>query len=70
MDYLFSEHEQRTLSKATGAAGGFLLPSDFSDAIVSAKRARSVIGELARQFETDNGRALRIPSATAHGAGA
>ena len=70
LDYLFSEHEQRTLSKATGAAGGFLLPSDFSDAIVSAKRARSVIGELARQFETDNGRALRIPSATAHGAGA
>ena len=68
-DYLFSEHEQRTLSKASGAGGGFLVPSDFDLLVTSARRARNVIAELARQIETEHGRAVPLPTATAHGTG-
>ena len=68
--YLIEPLEHRTLSKATGPAGGFLVPSDFDALITSARRARSVIGELARRIETDHGRALPLPSAVAHGTGA
>ena len=54
-----SESEHRTLSKATGPAGGYLVPQDFDNLVTSARRARSVIGELARVVETDHGRASR-----------
>ena len=67
-DYLFDEHEASTLSKATGPAGGFLVPSDFDNLVTSARRARNVIGEAARVIETDHGRALPLPVASAHGA--
>ncbi|MBA2359825.1 MAG: phage major capsid protein [Actinobacteria bacterium] len=65
--YLFDEREQRVLSKATTAAGGFLVSSDFDDQITSARRARNVIAELARTIETTHGRALPLPTTTAHG---
>ena len=68
--YLFDKHEQRTLSKATGPAGGCLVPQDFDNLVTSARRARNVIGELARGLETDNGRVIPLPTATAHGVGA
>ncbi len=61
--------EQRALSKATGAAGGFLAPADTYEEIVGAARAQRVIATLAREFITDKGGSLPLPSATAHGAG-
>jgi HK97 family phage major capsid protein len=67
--YALEPTEQRVLSKATSAAGGYLVPSDFDDLITSARRARNVIGELARNLETANGRALPLPTVTAHGVG-
>jgi HK97 family phage major capsid protein len=68
--YLFEPGEHRTLSKATSAAGGFLVPSDFDELVTSARRARNVIGEQARVILTDHGRAVPLPTATAHGVGA
>jgi HK97 family phage major capsid protein len=67
---LFTDGEYRVLSKATSAAGGYLVPQDFDDQITSARRARNVIGEIARNLETDHGRAIPLPTATAHGTGA
>lgn len=61
------EHEFRALSKASSAAGGYLVPSDFDTMVTTARRARNVIGELARNFETGDGRPLPLPTATAHG---
>ena len=65
----FSGEEHRTLSKATGPAGGYLVPSDFDSMITSARRARNVIGELARTIETDRGTNLALPVASVHGVG-
>ncbi len=59
--------EHRVLSKATSAAGGYLVPASFDTAITSARRARNVIGELARQLETTHGQAIPLPTTTAHG---
>ena len=62
--------EHRVLSRATGAAGGFSVPTDFDSMIVSARRARGVIGPLAREIVTDGGRSLSVPAATALGTAA
>jgi HK97 family phage major capsid protein len=56
--------------KATNAAGGYLVPSDFDQMVSTAWRARNVIGELARTIETDHGRAIPLGTATAHRTGA
>jgi HK97 family phage major capsid protein len=64
---LFEEAEVRVLSNATSAAGGYLVPSDFDQMVTSARRARNVIGELARLIETDHGRPIPLGTATAHG---
>jgi HK97 family phage major capsid protein len=66
---LFEDSELRVLSKASSAAGGYLVPNDFGQQITSARRARNVIGELARNLETDHGRPVPLPTATAHGTG-
>jgi HK97 family phage major capsid protein len=68
--FLFEPAEQRVLSRATNAGGGFIVPSDFGAQITSARRARNVIGDAARQIETDHGRVLPLPSASAHGTAA
>jgi HK97 family phage major capsid protein len=67
--YLIEPGEQRTLSRATGPAGGFLVPQDFDSQVTSARRARNVIGNVSRVLVTDHGRALPLPSASAHGVG-
>ncbi len=67
--YLMEPAEQRVLSKATNAAGGFLVPSDFDEMVTSARRARNVIGNVSRVILTDHGRPLPLPTATAHGTG-
>ena len=66
--YLIEPLEHRTLSRATGAAGGFAVPSDFDTLITSARRARNVIGNVSRVLVTDHGRPIPLP--TAHGTGA
>jgi HK97 family phage major capsid protein len=63
---LFEDAELRVLSKATNAAGGYLVPNDFDEMVTSARRARNVIGELARTIETDHGRPIPLGTATAH----
>jgi HK97 family phage major capsid protein len=68
--YLLDEREHRVLSKATNPAGGFTVPSDFDEAISSSRRARNIIGALARVLDTDHGRPIPFPTVTAHGAGA
>ena len=68
--FLIEPLEQRALSKATGAAGGFAVPADFDAQITSARRARNVIGNAARVILTSHGRAIPLPTATAHGVGA
>jgi HK97 family phage major capsid protein len=67
--YLLEDAEYRVLSKATSAAGGYLVPADFDELITSARRSRNVIAEVARTIETDHGRAVPLPAASAHGVG-
>jgi HK97 family phage major capsid protein len=62
--------EKRALSRATGPAGGYLVPADFDAQITSAARAANVIAGLAREIVTDDGRDLPVPAATAHGTAA
>lgn len=61
------DDEQRVLSKASNAAGGYIVPPDFDDMVTSVRRSRAVIGNLAREIVTDEGRVLSVPSATIHG---
>ena len=61
------EKEQRVLSKASSAAGGYLVPTDFDDQVASVRRARAVIGNLARELVTDEGTVIQMPSSTTHG---
>ena len=65
--YLFEPGEQRTLSKATAGAGGYLVPQDFGGLITSARRATSVIGNVARVVETDHGRVIPFPAPSSSG---
>lgn len=62
--------EERALSRASGAAGNFLVPGDLEEKIVSAARAESAISRLAREFNTDSGSTITLPVATTHGAAA
>jgi HK97 family phage major capsid protein len=69
-EVLFEESELRVLSKATSAAGGYLVPQDFDEMVTATRRAQGVIGELARLIETDHGRPIPLGTATAHGTAA
>lgn len=62
--------EERALSRASGAAGNFLVPSDLEEKIVSAARAESAISRLAREFTTDSGASFGLPVAATHGSAA
>jgi HK97 family phage major capsid protein len=59
--------EFRVLSKATGAAGGFLVPTDFADQVVRAIRAQGAFGQVARTVVSDAGTVLQVPSNPSHG---
>jgi HK97 family phage major capsid protein len=61
------DEEHRVLSKATSAAGGYLVPTDFDDQVTSVRRSRAVIGNLAREIVTDSGETIQLPTATTHG---
>lgn len=59
--------EQRALSKASGAAGAFLVPTDFYNQIVRSIRFMGAIGQLATNLTTDSGETINVPANTAHG---
>lgn len=67
---VLSVAERRALSKATGPAGGHLVPADFEGQVLAAARPSRALGAIARMIETDNGQALPVPTNTAHGSGA
>ena len=59
--------EQRALSRASGAAGNFLVPIDMEQMILSAARSESAIARLAREITTDSGSTITLPVAQTHG---
>jgi HK97 family phage major capsid protein len=62
--------EWRALSKASGAAGAYLVPTSFGDQVVRSTRFMGSIGSLATVIDTDAGEALQIPANTVHGTAA
>jgi HK97 family phage major capsid protein len=59
--------EHRTLSKATGAAGAYLVPTDMYDQIIRATRFMGSVAQLATEIRTATGDLLNVPANTAHG---
>ncbi len=59
--------EHRTLSRATNAAGGFLVPTEMEKRIIEAKRFLGSFENLANLVDSDSGEPLLLPSATAFG---
>jgi len=59
--------EQRALSRATGAAGNFLVPTDFYNQIIRSLRQMGSISSLATEIVTDSGDTIQVPANTAHG---
>ena len=64
---LLNDGEQRVLSKATSAAGGYLVPADLEAQILSVVHARSSIARLAREIDTASGVLLNLGTASAQG---
>src|SRR5262249_20470205 len=62
--------ELRVLSKATGAAGLFLVPTDFFQAIIRAMRFIGAIGDQATVVPTGSGEALQVAQNISHGTAA
>ena len=60
--------EQRALSRATGAAGNFLVPTDMEAAIIRAERFIGSIASLSNVIDTDSGESLNVAVNSAHGA--
>jgi HK97 family phage major capsid protein len=65
--YGLDREEHRVLSKATSAAGGYLVPTSLDEQITAARRARAVIGAVSREVVTSDGTPLLFPSTTTHG---
>jgi HK97 family phage major capsid protein len=65
--YSLDVEEHRVLSKATSAAGGYLVPTSLDDQITAARRARAVIGAISREIITGDGTTLLVPTTTTHG---
>jgi HK97 family phage major capsid protein len=59
--------EQRALSKASGAAGSYLVPTDFYNQIIRSQRDMGAISMLATEITTDSGETIQVPANTAHG---
>jgi HK97 family phage major capsid protein len=59
--------EQRVLSKASGAVGAFLVPTDFYDQIIRSLRFMGAIANLATEITTTTGDTINVPANTAHG---
>jgi HK97 family phage major capsid protein len=65
--YGLDREEHRVLSKASSAAGGYLVPTSFDEQITAARRARAVVAAISRELVTGEGTQLLIPSTTTHG---
>jgi HK97 family phage major capsid protein len=59
--------EQRALSKASGAAGAFLVPTDMYNEIVRSQRFMGTIAPLAKELVTDSGETINVPTNPTHG---
>jgi HK97 family phage major capsid protein len=66
---LMLEEEQRVLSKAA-SGGGFLVPTDLAEQIVSAARAQSALAQLSLELVTVDGASLGLPLGSTHGTAA
>lgn len=62
--------EARVLSKASGAAGLYLVPSSVYARIMKMARAKGTIARLATEIVTDAGGTISLPDTTAHGSSA
>jgi HK97 family phage major capsid protein len=65
--YGLDREEHRVLSKATSAAGGYLVPTSMDEQITAARRARAVIGAVAREVVTSDGTTMLFRTTTTHG---
>lgn len=68
-DEILEQAEFRVLSKAA-SGGGFLVPTDLADMVVSAARSQSPIARSAQEFNTARGDAFGVPTAATHGSAA
>lgn len=59
--------EYRVMSKATGAAGGFVVPTSMYDQIIRSLRFQGSVASLANVITTASGDALNVPSNPTHG---
>lgn len=59
--------EQRALSRASGAAGNYLVPTDFYNQIIRSLRFMGSVAQLCTELVTDSGATLQVPANTAHG---
>ena len=60
--------EHRVLSRATNPAGGFIVPTEFENRLIEARRFIGSFETLANIIVTDSGEPLLIPSVSAFGA--
>jgi HK97 family phage major capsid protein len=66
---LLTIEEQRVLSKGA-SGGGFLVPTDLAELIVSAARAQSALAQLSQEFVTSDGATFNVPLGGSHGTAA
>ena len=65
------DHEEfRVLSKASGGAGLYLVPTDMATQIAAVQRFMGSVASLATVVVTDSGDTFNVPAATAHGTAA
>jgi HK97 family phage major capsid protein len=64
---IVTQAEHRALSEGSNPAGGFLVPTDFSDQVLEAAVAESAIAQLATQIDTDSGENFPAPIISAYG---
>ena len=60
-DAFVEAEEYRVLSKASNAAGNFLVPTDFYDAVMAVARDRGTVAKLAKEITTVDGRPFNVP---------
>jgi HK97 family phage major capsid protein len=59
--------EQRTLSKATAAAGANLVPTEFQRQLIDTLRVYGVMRDISSVMTTTSGDTMQFPSVTSHG---
>lgn len=62
--------EKRVMSKASGAAGAYFVPTDFASSIIEAKREFGPMRQVSTVIRTESGEDMDFPSVTAFGTAA